>query len=98
MIKGIVFDTVCELKITGNADFWEDLAVIKDGIKPMDRTYNEDRKTFLIKNYTKYANLPFIKSAFPPGVSCPGAVYQRLALKLSPYSPGMVPLPFGSQP
>lgn len=63
MITVIVQHTSAELKLSGGLSSAEDLARIKNDIDKKDRTFNEDKKCFIVKNLDRYRDLPYIAKA-----------------------------------
>ena len=62
MIKAIAFQSVVEVEIFGTG-FRSDLSNMKNEIDFRDRTWNENKARWIVRNPRKYLHLPYIKTA-----------------------------------
>ncbi len=64
MIKAVVYDTVAEVKVSGGgSEFSEDLDRLKADIDRADRRFDDNKRVWVVSNFTHYAHLPYIAAA-----------------------------------
>jgi len=67
MIKAVIFNSIMEVSIRiprGSIDdFDADLKRVLDTFANEDRTFNQNRKVWIIKNFEKYKDVPFVATA-----------------------------------
>ena len=63
--SAIIYDTHAQVSISGTClqDFNEQLEWFRDMVAPADRRYDPDRRSWIVKPYEKYLDLPFMQTA-----------------------------------
>jgi hypothetical protein len=64
MIHVTVLHTVAEIKVSGSIEeFSKDLDRVKTDIKPADRSFDEFRKLWVIRNPEAYGHIGYMRNA-----------------------------------